>query len=277
MNVFDEEGSRFDDQLPTGPVRPTRAGGDQGARAAVRTIRLLAAGLFVALVGTAVFVTSRIVRSDEPRARAARPRPVLNAPVEDGRITEVGPLPGTEIDTYVAERRQDLARAQGERLAVVSLRSYVTEAEAHGGIAGRDVVALLVAAPGGVPTAVKGPLLAWADEQRVRDSTERDELKRLIPTVDDPAFKADYEAEVARLDKAIKAIDPTADVVYGFVVRRPAADLAALANEREVRLVDLAPAGEPADDVVYRGIRPEETTKANAPPTRDLAPETPAR
>lgn len=264
------------ESAPTAPYYrpvPRRPVPDPGTRAAVRTLRLAAVALFVVLVGTAVFVTTRIVRADRagPVSRPAR----VIGPVTtvSDRFVEIGPLSGVDVETYTTERRQALARADGERVAVVSLRSYLTEDAVRRQLGALEVIALLVAAPGGTPTAVVGSMDDWAEEQRRADTTEREELRKLIPTTDDPAFRADYEAEVARLDKTIEAIDPDAEVVFGYVVRAPVARLQSLANERGVRLVDVGPAEEAGPEVVYRGLRPEETSKANSPPTRALREE----
>src|SRR5206468_3167319 len=43
-----------------------------------------------------------------------------------GSVLAVGPLDGTDLGQYVAERQTALAKASGERVAVVSLNGYVT-------------------------------------------------------------------------------------------------------------------------------------------------------
>ena len=70
---------------------------------------------------------------------------------------------------------------------------------------------------------------------------------------------------MARLDKALKAFAPDSAMVFGVVVKGPAAALKALGAKAEVRLVDVAPNAAPGDKAVYRGLRPEETAKANDP------------
>jgi len=271
----------FDDPMgpdPTGVddgprVQPEpRPGPDPGAKAAIRTLRLLAAGLFMVLFGTAVFVTANVLRDDEaPPTTTTRVRRIPPSTLAPGApFTEVGPARRVEIDPYVRERRQALARAEGDLVAVVSLRAYASEDAARSHAGDLEVLALLVAAPGGSPSVVEGPLTAWADERRRADVEERDNLRQLAATTDDPAFKADFEAEVARLNKAIEAIDPEGDVVFGLVVRAPVADLQALDGRRDVRLVDVATSNQPESDVDYRGLRPEETSRAQEPPTRTL-------
>ena len=254
--------------VPSDPV----AGPDGGSAAAIRTIRLLAAGIFVALVGTVVYVTARLVAPDSPPARGT---PVLSpaavAPLApDGRFREAGPLQGVDLAAYFRDRSTELVEAEGTRLAIVSLRSYAKEAEARRAVDGVDIEALLVAAPGGTPSVVRTSLVTWANDQRSRDEEELAEIRRLLPTVEDAAFKADYEAEAARLKTAIEAVDPSSDVVFGLVVSGPADALKRLALTRSIRIVDLAPEGDADDEAIYRGVRPEEMVKANVPPTRTI-------
>ncbi|HET7718593.1 MAG TPA: hypothetical protein VFK43_01410, partial [Acidimicrobiales bacterium] len=111
-------------------------------------------------------------------------------------------------------------------------------------------------------------LAAWSKAQTAATQSERDEIKKLIPTVDDPAFKTFYTQEVTRLEKALKAFDPNTAMVFGAVVKAPAAALQALGAKAEVRLVDLSDTATPTKDPVFRGLRPEETAKANDPPLR---------
>jgi hypothetical protein len=58
--------------------------------------------------------------------------------------------------------------------------------------------------------------------------------------------------------------------VFGMVVKAPAAALQALGAKAEVRLVDVAENATQDPKAVYRGLRPEETAKANEPPLRPV-------
>ena len=129
--------------------------------------------------------------------------------------------------------------------------------------------ALLAAAPGAHPSVVTNGLEAWAKSQRQADEIERDEIRKLLPTVEesDP-FKSFYESELVRLDTAIANVSPTSAVVFGLVVRGPAEALKALAATPGVRLVDVGEAAKPEPDAVFRGLRPEETAKVGQPATR---------
>ncbi len=194
---------------------------DRDDRAARTTARLLAAGLFVVVLGAvvafSVYTVRRDARLDEPAATGA----LSASPAENG----AGPRPGVDVERYLATTRQALATATGERVAVVSLGSYGTEAEARKVTGDLPVVSLLVALPGRPPAATVD-LGRWVDEQKAAERAERDEVQQLIPTVDDPAFKTFYADEVARLTKAIDSITP--EVVFAVAVRAPVTRLQAV-------------------------------------------------
>ncbi len=238
-------------------------------RAARWTLRLLAAAVFVAVVSVTVFVSLSALDDEEtgPTGDTARPGAVetvttLRAP------RQVGPPLGTDLAGYVAARKSALTATSEERVAVVSLAKYSTQAQARTLLGTLPVVGLLVAPPGIGPSVVTGDLAAWLTTQSAATTSERDEIKKLIPTVDDPAFKAFYTAEVSRLDKALKGFAPNTALVFGAVVRGRAPALQALGAGAEVRLVDVAETAAPPTDAVFRGLRPEEVAKANEPSMR---------
>jgi hypothetical protein len=244
---------------------PPVSGGDQ--RAAVWTARAFYAAVFVAVVCGAVFLSLWSIRDDEPAAKSA-PSPVVETVTTLPAATQVGPAPGTDLPGYIATRKAALAANREERLAVVSLAKYSTQAQVKTLLGTNVVVALLVAPSGTGPAVVTGDLAAWAKAQTAATQSERDEIKKLIPTVDDPAFKTFYNSEVTRLEKALKAFDPNSAIVFGAVVKAPAPALQALGAKAEIRLVDPADTATPTPEPVFRGLRPEETAKANEPPLR---------
>lgn len=246
---------------------PPPVADDRDERAAVWTARAFYAAVFIALICGAIFVSLWSIRDDEPGAKS-EPPPVVETVTTLPPATHVGPTPGTEVAGYVATRKAALAANRDERVAVVSLAKYSTQAQVKTLLGANPVVALLVAPAGTAPAVVTGDLAAWSKAQTAATQSERDEIKKLIPTVDDPAFKTFYTQEVARLDKALKAFDPNSAMVFGVVVKAPAASLQALGAKTEVRLVDLADTATPTPDPVFRGLRPEETAKANEPPLR---------
>lgn len=236
-------------------------------RAARRSIRLLGTGVLVAAVGAVVFTTFRLVDDSPDRSRPPQVSP-LRPTTPAGEYRQIGPLPGDDIATYIADRRAQLSEGDEERVAVVSLWSYTTEAEARAKVGATPVLGLLVAAPGGVAATVTGTLTEWAAHQRQADTSDRDEIRKMLPTVSNPVDKEDLQSEVVRLDKAIAAVDPTGDIVFGIVVKSKKAGLRALAVAEGVRVVDVASTSKPAKAVDYVGIRPEETTKIGKPATR---------
>jgi hypothetical protein len=240
---------------------------DGDERAAVWTARAFYAAVFIAVICGAVFVGLWSISDDQPAAKSVPP-PNVETVTTLAPATQVGPAPGTELPAYIATRKAALAANREERIAVVSLAKYSTQAQVKTLLGANTAVALLVAPAGTAPAVVTGDLAAWAKTQTAETQSERDEIKKLIPTVDDPAFKTFYNQEVTRLDKALKAFDPNSAIVFGVVVKAAPAALQALGAKAEVRLVDVADTATPTPSPVFRGLRPEETAKANDPPLR---------
>lgn len=258
-------------QAPSGrhprPSRP-RASAQVSERKARLTLTLFAASLAVLVIGLVVFFTVRTLRNDDDPVSG----PGVTTPEEAARaVGGIGPPPGVDLGTYVETRKAALAQATGDRVAVVSLSEYSTAANARELVGSAEVLALLAAAPGGQPALVTGDIAGWVDSQTADARAERDEIQKLIPTVrGDPEFQSFYRSEVDRLDNLIDSIDPEGDLVFGVVVRAPAPFLQELGSRGEVRLVDVGPSADPGPRPTYRGIRPEETVKANEPNTRPL-------
>lgn len=243
------------------------------ARAARRTVRLLAVGFFVLVVGAVFAYTVRSERTgnrDSSRAASSGSPGPAAAGAATAADASIGPAANSEVGLYLDSRRQALATATGERVAVVSLDAYLPEAEARAKVGSLPVDALLAAAPGAHPSVVTTGLEAWAEHQRRADTVERDEIAKLLPTVTDKAFKQFYESEIVRLDTAIESVSPASPVVFGLVVRAPADTLRTLATTAGVRLVDVGDGPTPAPGATYRGVRPEETTKVGQPATRPV-------
>ena len=239
------------------------------ARAARRTLQFFAVAVFVLVVGAVFAFTvtrERDGRSSARRGSTGTTSVAAGAAADDS----IGPVAGVEVGPYLDERKQALAAAAGDRVAVVSFDAYVSEADARAKIGSLKVDALLAAAPGAHPSTVTTGLDAWAKSQRQADVLERDEIKKLLPTVDDPVFKKFYESEVVRLDNAIESASPTSTVVFGVVVVGPADSLRTLASTAGVRLVDVGDAATSAPGAVFKGLRPEETTKVGQPATRPV-------
>lgn len=245
---------------------PAGSYADADDRAARWTVRLLAVALFVAVLAVVLRLTLLSLDDDTPSA--AKAPAGAQAAAQSAVVEDLGPEPGVDLAAYTQNRRAALAAVTGERVAVVSLGAYGTQAQAKGIVGATPVVALLVAPPGMAPSVVVGDLGTWAAAQTTTIREERDEINKLIPTVTDQAFKTFYTEEVARLDKAAGALTATSPIVFGVVVRGPAPALQALGARTEVRLVDVADGSQPGPQATYRGLRPEEQLKANEPSTR---------
>ena len=183
-------------------------------------------------------------------------------------VDAVGPLSGTALTTYTQRRQVALNDVLDTRTAAVSFTAYLTDVAARRLLEGFDVRALLVAAPGGGPEVVRGSLDQWAAKEKSSAADERAQFEGLLKDTKDPDFIAQYKAEVARLAKLEQTVSPGGPVVFGAVVVADAAGLHRLGTTSGVRLVDVADSTTiPADDNII-GLRPEETTRANTPPTR---------
>jgi len=240
---------------------------DADERAARRTLRFLAVAVFVAVMAVTLVVSLSALDGSSP-ASTAGPPPEVETVTTLPAPFEIGPAPGTAIAGFVPARKTALAAARDERLAVVSFARYSTPAQTKTLLGALPVVGLLVAPPGLGPSVVTGDLATWLKTQSAATTSERDEIKKLIPTVDDPGFKAFYTSEVVRLDKALKSFAPDSALVFGAVVRGQAPALQALGARTEVRLVDVGETAVSPANAVFRGLRPEEVAKANEPALR---------
>lgn len=232
-----------------------------------RGVKVAAAAVFAVVVG-AVLVVSL--------ALALRPEKSSVTASGSGSTTDsvqgIGPPPGSELGPYIDNRRSALGAAVGgERVAVVSLQRYTTEAKARQTTGSAQLLAMLAAMPGGGPSVVSNDLTSWLDEQQEATRNERDEIQKLIPTSgNDPEFKVFYEQEVQRLNQILETVKPDSELVFAVVVRAPVTHLREMAENPDVRMVDVgpSPSADPKSD--YRGVRPEETVRANDPATRPV-------
>ena len=228
----------------------------------------IAAVLAVVVAAVLVLIGSFVLARINVERQLAEQPAAPNTGREGEPVQAIGPLPGTVLATYKTERDQDLRSAEGDRLAVVSLIRYVTEAEARVTVGQVAVVGLLAALPGGEQSLVTTGLPAWVEEQRRAAITERDGLRSQLATTDSPEFQQAFRADIDRLERLIRRARPDGPLVFGLVVRAPAATLQGLANRAGVRLVDVGSSATPAPNVRYRGVKPEETVKADQPQYR---------
>ena len=268
MGLFDKEykGPPRDLLPPDSPLYEQHS-----ARAARRTLQFFAVAVFVLVVG-AVFAFTVTREREGKSSSSSSSGSTGTTSVAAGAAADdsIGPVAGLEVGPYLDERKQALAVAAGDRVAVVSFDAFLSEVDARAKVGSLKVDALLAAAPGAHPSTVTTGLDALAKSQRQADVVERDEIKRLLPTVDDPVFKKFYESELVRLDNAIASASPTSTVVFGVVVVGPADSLRTLASTAGVRVVDVGEAATSARGAVFKGLRPEETTKVGQPATRPV-------
>lgn len=228
-------------------------------RLILRAVAALVAFVFAA--GVAVALT----HSDDDA-------PGDDGPSVDGEpvFSGAGPLPGTDVPTYVTARMDALSQVEGRVTAVVSFRDYAVERGARALLVGIEVLGLLVATPGGMPVVVTGGLDRWAARERAEAETELGNLASMLRTTEDADFRTEFEADIARLTGLLEHLDPRGPIVFGAVVRVHATELRALADRAEVRLVDVVSKEPPDDLVAPTGLRPEETERAGSPRSRPL-------
>lgn len=181
----------------------------------------------------------------------------------DDTPASVGPVTGSTVDDYVADRHERLAELDQPARAVVSFTEYIGEADAAE-VVGAHVERWLVAAPGGAPQVTDDPP-AWRAEFAAGARAEAADLEELLPTVEDEEFIEQYEADIDRALEMAEALDAGDPVVFGVVITGDPADLRRLRTEPRVRLVDPV---EPDASGEPRGVRPEETSTVGEPPER---------
>lgn len=230
-------------------------------------LRVLAAVVTLTMAGGIATVAGRLDERNDADADERDPATIVGDLTPQGGI---GPLAGTAVAAYLQQRKSALPATTGTRAAVVSFSTYLTPPEATAALEGVEVVHLLVAVPGGRPVeADSGEKLDdLVKRQRAEAEEERKALVELLPTVGDPDFKAQYEADIARLTALLAAPAKVSDVVFGAVVVGPADKLRALSTRPGIRLVDVGPDAEAPTPGTVAGLRPEETTQANTPETR---------
>lgn len=182
----------------------------------------------------------------------------------------LGPLPGTSVTSYASAAAGELRDASGRRAAVVSFAGYRTIDAAQPLIGDVDIKAWLVALPGGRPQelAPDRDLTAWTRSQRDEAAAEKKALEQLLPTVEDPDFKRQYQADIDHLASLLATPADRRDVVFGALVVGPAQRLRSIGKRPGIRMVDVDADATPPAATAYEGVRPEETIVAGQPPTR---------
>ena len=182
----------------------------------------------------------------------------------------LGPLPGTSVTSYVSAASAELREASGRRAAVVSFTEYRTTEAAELLVGDVEIVSWLVALPGGRPQelAPDRDLAAWTKNQRDEAAAEKKALEQLLPTVQDPDFKRQYQADIEHLTQLLATPVERDDIVFGALVIGPSGRLRSIGGRPGVRMVDVDVDASPPAATAYEGVRPEETIEAGRPPTR---------
>lgn len=180
----------------------------------------------------------------------------------------VGPLVGSQVDPYLTSRRDalDAAPADEDRVAVVSFGSFLEPDEAEALLAGLEVHRVQYRLPERTPRPaevevdggdVAGALQARIDELVDELRAEEDEVASTLESgVEDEDFRADYEARLDELGGLRNTLSSDPAIAFAVVVTGPVADLRALADADEVRVVDLAPVGTQVGATTFFGVLP---------------------
>jgi hypothetical protein len=241
-------------------------------------LRTLAAVVALLLAVGGTVAVGKVADRDEHAEDALVGDPGGSQTAPSAVLTEpgtIGPLPGSATTPYAATRAAALAAATGPHVAVVSFSAYRPVADVPRVLApgGAPAVRLFVALPGGRPVEIAGntvDVAALAARQRSEAADEKRALEKLLPTVEDADFAAQYRADLDRLTAVLAARRPAADAVFGALVVADAAALRTLASAPGVRLVDLGPGSDPPPLGRALALRPEEPARAGVPPTRPI-------
>ena len=219
------------------------------------------------LIGLILFAAGALALTRNHQRTAARPlegiRPAARSAAEPGgrsarpSIGPIGPPVGTSVGAYVDRRRAALGKAataqpRAQSWAVVSFDSYREPEAVTALLSGRTLTVAAfqqrVPAEGFAPETVDvgrrrldAVLRARAGAAvAARLQRERSDLERLLPAVDDAAYRQVYQGEVHRLSEAIQPLRTRPATVFALVVRGPNEGLFRLSKVPGVRLVDIA-------------------------------------
>ncbi|GAC1327186.1 MAG: hypothetical protein NVSMB13_13230 [Mycobacteriales bacterium] len=233
------------------------------------------------LIAAATVVTRRTPpRPANAAGPAAQPTGSPTA-VTAVAAARVGPIDGTPVSGYLEAARTELARRVARdpaetAYAVVDFAAYRTPAETAAAIAAVPGLALSRAlarlSMADQPTdvldvsvrALPGDLAAAFAAESARRRDEATELRRLAASIegssrDETTYKAYYAASAATAQAEADAYGRSCPCVFAVVLSGRLTALSALAGRPEVRVVDPAPVGVPANVLVFAGLLPEQT------------------
>jgi hypothetical protein len=206
-----------------------------------------------------------------------------NLPGGDGEATptapggggRVGPTFGEAVGPYIEKERSTLTeRARSAprdpTLALVVFKEYRTAESVEAFLGARKLSPLTAQVR--VPVRSFKPqevalesrsLGEAAEAMRDTVSEELEVLEEIAAGVDDPAYKAVYEKDIALHREALARLTTSPATIFAVVVRSTHGDLASIARAPEVRFVDLP--DEPTatlEDTTFAAVIPEDIETA---------------
>lgn len=216
-----------------------------------RSLWLLVGGLIIFLLGAGVLVASLIRQNEQDPSFSG--------------TQAAGPALGVDIAVYAAERHATILEDQEAGAAIISFTKYLLDTDAPAALNGLAIRRYLVVAPGGKP-AVTDDVAAWRKDQRVAAERERKEITDIIPTVGDPEYLKQYQADLQLWNRMIQELDRGVGVVFGVVAEGNRDQIIKTVAHPTVRLVDVIDP-EAIGTRELHGAFPEEKV-AGQPPAR---------
>lgn len=219
-----------------------READDTDALSLQRSFWFLLGGFIVFLLGAGVLAAS-LIRQDAES-------PSLPT------TQTVGPAPGTDIAAYAADRHATILEDQKASAAIISFNKYLLDTDPPAALNGMTIKRYLVAAPGGKP-AVTDDVAVWRKQQRAAAERERKGIMDIIPTVGDPEYLKQYQADLQLWNRMIQELDRGVAVVFGVVVQGSYDQIRRTVAHPAVRLVDVIDSRSIATQDLH-GALPEE-------------------
>jgi hypothetical protein len=199
----------------------------------------------------------------------------------------VGPERGADVQRYVAERRAALTDAAADApgapaVAIVSFARYLLPEDAERVMGEVRILAARYRLPVDDPFAEEGvaaltrgrvgaegglaaALVPALQEEAAQAREQAEELESLEVSADDPEFAEAFRRDRNRLLAAAALVgERGCACVYALEVQASLADLAALLDAEEIRVVDIAPVGS-GGAVAFTALLPEEDDLVGGP------------
>lgn len=230
------------------------------------------------VIGLLVLVAAATARSRmDPRGTPRQETTDgTGTPVEtDPGDGTLGPQIAENVTAYVDETKARLRlvaprQPDGTVVAVVSFSRYLTPEQVRDLVGPLQVRQLFYRAsalrlPDGLPRTIEVQDLVEdtrAELERVADeqaANARENRKVAATTVNDPAFKKEYERDAALWEREARQLRGRCACVYGAVVRGRLRLLVDLLNLAGIRTIDVSNVDAKFEDLTYTALLPEET------------------